>query len=300
MEHMRAGSLFIFISLSSTLAACGPADSEFWDADAQNDQAIINGDISEGSSFQSAGALLIRGSDSYGYPIDGMCTGTLIAPDVVLTAGHCRLDEAEYGKNGKYYFSFALDVVDAGETLGRMPKHTYAVKKIIRHPRFDIPNADGLGRANDIAIVFLKKAVLGVRPATILKPDEADILQAGLAADIVGYGLRTAPEMNPDASDSGVKAQAKSVVNEVGAYEIQVGVLYPTPQKCYGDSGGPTYINLKDGSERLIGVTSRAYDDSGCTKGGVDTRADAYFGWLKSTAKKACKDGTRRKCHPLP
>jgi secreted trypsin-like serine protease len=300
MGHMRARSLSIFISSSLAFTACGPAESSLWDADAQDEQAIINGEISDGSSFKSAGALLIRGTDSYGYPIDGMCTGTLIAPDVVLTAGHCRLDEAEYGTSGKYYFSFALDVQEAGETLGGMPKHTYGVKKIVRHPRFDIPESDGLGHANDIAIAFLRRSVVGVEPASVLKPDEADILQSGLAADIVGYGLRTAPEMDPDASDIGVKAQAKSVINEVGKYEIQVGVLYPTPQKCYGDSGGPTYITLQDGSERLVGVTSRAYDDSGCTKGGVDTRADAYFAWLKSTAKKACKDGTRRKCHPLP
>src|SRR5690606_16203286 len=45
-----------------------------------------------------------------------------------------------------------------------------------------------------------------------------------------------------------------------------------------------------------IGITSHAYDVEDCNKGGVDTRADAWFAWLDEKMSDACDDGTRSWC----
>ncbi len=56
---------------------------------------------------------------------------------------------------------------------------------------------------------------------------------------------------------------------------------------------------------RLIGVTSHAYDNSDCDEtGGVDTRVDAYLGWIDGELRARCEDGSRAWCEeegiPVP
>ena len=48
---------------------------------------------------------------------------------------------------------------------------------------------------------------------------------------------------------------------------------------------------------RLVGVTSHAYDQSDCNEtGGVDTRVDAYLGWIDAEMASRCVDGSRSWC----
>ena len=57
--------------------------------------------------------------------------------------------------------------------------------------------------------------------------------------------------------------------------DFQVGGDASTSRKCHGDSGGPTYMKVQTQSAekwRVVGITSHAYDESDCQKGGVDTR----------------------------
>ena len=51
---------------------------------------------------------------------------------------------------------------------------------------------------------------------------------------------------------------------------------------------------------RVIGVTSHAYDASDCeSKGGVDTRVDAYLDWIESELVSRCEDGSRAWCDEM-
>ena len=62
---------------------------------------------------------------------------------------------------------------------------------------------------------------------------------------------------------------------------MQIGSGSETSRKCHGDSGGPTYMDVtttSDVKQRVIGVTSHAYDESDCAKGGIDTRIDLGVG----------------------
>ena len=49
--------------------------------------------------------------------------------------------------------------------------------------------------------------------------------------------------------------------------------------------------------QRLVGVTSHAYDETDCAaKGGVDTRVDHYLTWIDEQMRSRCEDGTRVWC----
>ena len=47
---------------------------------------------------------------------------------------------------------------------------------------------------------------------------------------------------------------------------------------------------------RVIGITSHAYDESDCQKGGVDTRVDSWLEWIDTQMVAACDSGSRTVC----
>jgi hypothetical protein len=287
---LRRASLF---ALGLVLAACAPPEDDL--STETSADPIIGGVASSDSDFPSAGALLLIasfGSQQFGSMI---CTGTLIAPDVVLTAGHCTVDFFNGSAMTQYYFTFDLDVSGFGQQSLDLPPRSTAVSKLLAHPSFDINSEPqpGLGEWFDVGLAFLATPVTDVTPEIVADSADGALLADGLRVDIAGYG-KTNPD--PNTMEGGVKFHASSILHELGVKEMQIGDLMPIPQKCHGDSGGPTYLDVEDGRSprrRLIGITSRAYDESDCYKGGVDTRADAYRGWVEQEMIAACNDGTR-------
>ncbi|MBT6179459.1 MAG: trypsin-like serine protease [Deltaproteobacteria bacterium] len=151
----------------------------------------------------------------------------------------------------------------------------------------------GLSDAADIALVYLAEKISNVAPSRVLQPRQSDLLKAGTPVTIVGFGQRSA---TPGHGESGYKVSAQSIMTEVGYGEIKVGSDPSLPQQCFGDSGGPTFLELGDNRPVVIGVTSRGYDWGDCTKGGVETRTDIFFEWLDETMREACVRGIRQRC----
>ncbi len=263
---------------------------------------IIGGQASTASDFPTTGVLLAK-AEVFGMEIGQMvCTGTLIAPDVVLTAAHCTSNPFEQFATFDYYFSFELDVSGFGQTTQQLPADAILVAERVTHPDFDFQDVggmggmppSGLGNFKDIALIFLANPVSWMEPAVIAEPDDAPLVTAGTDVDIAGYG-----QLQQGAMTAGVKYHARTIINETNASEMQIGDLPPTPQKCHGDSGGPTYLEVDDGKmprRRVIGVTSRAYDQSDCMKGGVDIRVDFFRDWLVTEMTAGCTDGRRSFC----
>jgi uncharacterized protein (TIGR03382 family) len=287
---------------------------EHLDVSAAAGDAIINGESATADDYPMTGGMLMRadieiwGSTSSVSTI--VCSSTLIAPDVVLLAAHCLDDYAlTYGmgevNNKELQWSRQADLTawDGSGANPDWPADAVAVIDTVMHEDFDLTTmAVGIAENDDIALMFLAEAVTDVEPAYLPTLDEATQLEEGLEVAVVGWGQQVATDFfeQPAPGDYAIKMMGYSVLSELGDHELQIGADAEDVRKCHGDSGGPTFLDIETNSiesMRLIGVTSHAYDESDCdSKGGVDTRVDAYLDWIDNEMVTRCQDGTRVWC----
>jgi len=176
-----------------------------------------------GSQIAAVGAIIIN----YGV---AMCTATLIAPNVVLTAAHC-VDHP-----GVSSIQFV-----GGENMWR-PDFTFFAWEWHRHPDYSAgwPN-------NDVAVIRINgdTAALGVTPI----PVSCDTLRLiGKTVQAVGYG-------DVGSGISGWRWWTTLYVNrETPNYYSLYGD--GMTGMCSGDSGGPALYTKDDGEVYVVGVTS--------------------------------------------
>ncbi len=291
---------------SMALVGCGEEPWRVSAPELAGVQAIVDGKPAAGfPGLDAVGALLVtarEGEYTFG---EVVCTATLIDTDVVLTAAHCfafyQDEDAE--EDLTWMVSFAGDVKGFGQGSLEMPPRTYGVGSIVSHPGFELlPQGYApheLGALDDLALVFLNREVVGISPAKVISPELLSALHGGNPVLIAGYGERTP---SGTAALEGERYFGPSYLHEVGDFELRVGRVGPggegPPQgglaeKCYGDSGGPSFLWTAEGF-RLVGVTSRGDDgDQGCERAGVDTRVDAYGEWIHDERLRACLEGVR-------
>lgn len=303
------------------VSACGPGGGPTdLSQEAAASSAIINGESCEADIYPTAAAILVDARVSI--PILGesdiktvICTGTLIAPDTVLTAAHC-LDATGltfgFGEvlRESYSVTFDPDLValaSQGEEQGasvELPESRIEAAAFFMHEDFSLDAFEGVngpGDFYDIGVVFLEEPV-DIAPEIVVTAEEAEQIVVGAEVAIAGWGQQVptnGPFEAPPEGSVGQKVCALSFINEVGTTEFQVGGDSTTSRKCHGDSGGPTYMTIETdltNKQRVIGITSHAYDAEDCAKGGVDTRVDSYLDWLDDKMVGACEDGTRSWC----
>lgn len=281
-----------------TLSSCENShyNIEVW----EQASPIIDGVVSTSSDYPATGAIIARTTGGGGPQFGNLgCTATLIAPDTILTAAHCTINPfEEFGIQFEYFFTFELDVSAFESDPSQLPPGSIAISSLVPHPDFSFEGMggmmSGLGNYFDIGLGYLSEEVTTATPAVIMQDDDASFIIQGEMVEIAGYGTTTA-----SGETAGIKYHATTVINEVAIAELQIGNVSPTPQKCHGDSGGPTYLDISDGlqpSQRIISVTSRAYDERDCEFGGVDTRVDFFRTWLSSEMVSACSEGRRLSC----
>jgi hypothetical protein len=229
------------------------------------------------------------GSDEDGY----CCTGTLIAPNVVLTAGHCYPCCNEK-QGGKVHFG------PKAQGQGRTVKVRWAV----RHPEYGLN-----GKHNDLTLLILEEDVTDVTPrprATAAVLNGVKFIKAvGFGntdfGGMSGYGTRRMANI-PIADTSGPSA-GQDYGCDVGWEFVAGGIGFNT-DTCTGDSGGPAFITTDDTTWLLAGVTSRMTQGAQktCGDGGIYVRVDKYADWVSATVRDARspKQPPARPEKPLP
>ncbi|HWU87801.1 MAG TPA: trypsin-like serine protease [Kofleriaceae bacterium] len=176
------------------------------------------------------------------------CTGTLIAPQVVITAGHCVFER------------FPQELwVAMGPT--RMTGPVANVLEIRFHPLYDRHTED-----YDLALLYIDPPFTDVAPIPVLSMP-FDNSMIGTSLRIVGYGV----SQKTDPSTEGTKRQGTT---RLAAYLYAAFTDTASPEAtCNGDSGGPALATV-NGTEYLAGITSRG--DDACATFGVKTRIDPF------------------------
>lgn len=177
------------------------------------------------------------------------CSGTVVAPRVVLTATHCL---AQVGSGA------AIDVVVGADVAS--PVARIEVARARRHPdwRFD-------SLSDDIAVVAL--ADDAPVPALAMSTRALTAADEGTEVVLAGYGLTSID----GGDDSGVRRRGRAPITGVRASQISINGGTGAPSACAGDSGGPSLLD-EGGELRVAGVHSRA----SCSSLTQDERVDVH------------------------
>lgn len=196
------------------------------------------------------------------------CTGTLIKPNIVLTAAHCI-----YG-----YRADRLKFIVGPQSA--TSKDIHDVIGYIWHPKYDHKHWStwvGADSLEDVAIVVLSERA-NVPPMRL----GSTVFPKNYTGDLelCGYGLSYYNPTTQQGSGSGRKRCAKIPVTAITEkhFKHNVGPNTTIQNVCGGDSGGPALMVAADGEYETVGVTS--YEEKGCTVGG-SMRVDYYASWIK-------------------
>jgi endonuclease G len=209
----------------------------------------------------------------------GTCSGTLIAPTVVLTAGHC----AEI--DPKQIIANTTDFARQGGT------HVN-VRSITAYPDWKT--------SYDVSVIVLDSPVAGITPRAVGTSCSFGSFGTSSEVHLVGFGLTDQQGIGTNTGLHEAMAQVrdpdcsaghgcKPAVAPGGEFVAGGGGT----DSCFGDSGGPVYLDTPRGTI-AIGAVSRGVDGSSdpCGGGGIYVRTDKLVAWIEETAGTAIAKDT--------
>jgi trypsin len=263
-KALLLSQLFTFVSAASLRGSNDGRDLLI-----QPQPRIINGNRTPEGRYSYAVSL----KDDVGH----FCGGSLIAPDVVLSAAHCAGGDykAIIGRH-------SLQDTDGEEMI---------VKTEMMHPSYDSSTTD-----NDFVLIFLESSVtLDVDLVTV----SPDVVAAGTDVTVMGWGDTDKAEDVKTLATELLEVEVTTMTNEECALSksTEVGWEFDysgqitdnmmcaenvaDKDSCQGDSGGPLVIRQESGDDLQVGVVSWGI---GCAHNdfpGVYARISAQYDWIQ-------------------
>ena len=191
---------------------------------------------------------LLTGDDSRGWKAVGrlnfgdvsFCTGSLIAPDLVLTAAHCMFDPKTGDRLDDAQIEFLADWRGGRASAYR------GVRRSIVHPTFVYDSENFITRvAHDVAILELDQPIRN--------------------SAIVPFGIHTFPG---DGAEVGVVSYAFDRADSPALQEVcnvldrRAGALVLNCDVDFGSSGAPIFV-MENGVPKIVSVVSAKAEMSG-------------------------------------
>ena len=230
--------------------------------------AAITGGELDGEDHPNVGLMI---ADIDGEP-QWRCTGTLIAPRVFLTAGHCVGDGATAAR--VWFESNMTDVED------------YPYGGVYAIEGTPIPHPDYLwegGDPHDIGVVILNKPV-DIPTATLPEEDLLGKLKKDRTLEgsyeeseyfrSVGYGGDLVSWPPPVLEYERIRKVSESEYVALTKIHLHLSqkAVFDESGSCFGDSGGPVFYVDPQGNEIIVAVTSSG--DGQCVATGFNYRVD--------------------------
>jgi secreted trypsin-like serine protease len=239
--------------------------------------AITYGFIDTSGTYSNTGAFIVKSPTTD--EIFPICSGTLIAPDVFLTASHCTLffeqDLAPLGYTAYVSFDSPIGFGDQTSSATQLIE----VQQVVSNPDYTHAQND----PSDVAVLLLDPAdTAGIVPANL---PSAGLLEEiaksggfnGSSVTNVGYGVenRVVGGGVPFFQDTNPVPRmfSFSSFNALNKGYIRYSQNPATGNggACFGDSGGPQFFTYQ-GTTYIVSITITG--DSVCRATNVAYRLD--------------------------
>jgi V8-like Glu-specific endopeptidase len=236
-------------------------------------QPIVGGEAVDTLGWPSVVAVLAVDPDDH--TLGHLCTGTLIAQRIVLTAAHCLVPGTQAAQIAVFF----------GTSLS--PQQEATVKRWGVHPDACVKNCKP--DALDFGFIEINEDPVGVPIVPLLTTQAQwdETMHIGAPVTVVGFGAvrddseeDAAPLMS---NERGFKREVTTRIDDFSKTGREFVAGESGKDTCGGDSGGPAFVQQDDGTWLQVGVTSRGVRPCGSGRG--------YYGvpffalpWLRDAA----------------
>jgi secreted trypsin-like serine protease len=253
-------TLVILICSAVLLGSCGEKKEASLSGNLELSD-IVNGKSTTKKNENALSVVAIIAEKDEG---QSLCTGTVIAPEIILTAAHC-LDNV----SPRLQIVFNFNISKAKE------KDLREADKYIQHPHWGRHLKSG---ESDIALIHFKGA-LPDNYFPVVLANKSLKLKIGQNVSMLGYGVTNGRSYK----GAGKLRETNSTILEQNSSTefITDGVKSSV---CYGDSGGPSF--LKTGNSYVQWGVASSVLNKECNEASVHTGVMKYDAWIKSSIKK--------------
>lgn len=269
--NLKNGAVLLSIALAAALfTSCAP---NIKNQNSDELAANIVGGRKMSSTFQKQNGIVgivIVAADG-----QGICTGSLIARNIILTAAHC-LDESQ-SPIQNIFVVFNDKIIKA--------KVVRTASTGLSHENF-APSAPETKKSwNDIALLKLSRDAPADFKLALLPSSATEVtLATGLELEQAGFGRSEA--LRSTKKDSSGVLRAVSGIKIISVSEDGLELLLDETIKgsCNGDSGGPAYAKTARGNV-VVGVDSRGTSQTSCIGQGIYTSVVGHLDWINKNMK---------------
>jgi secreted trypsin-like serine protease len=280
-RHRAAAALIAALALLACLVMAGAATAKPASNNPEATASVIGGHNTKVADFPALAYIEgSRATERYS------CTGTVVAPRVVLTAGHCVEDL----ESGSIVEPSQIRVATGISNLEHIPQEKVSVvSQALVFPGFNPALVHG-----DAGLLILS-APVAAKPIPLATKAESSLYGAGTKLKVAGWGVNRI-----DAQGNGhIPNQLQSAVVPIDTAEgctTGVSLFYgfyeperqlctlDAPQfkatPCSGDSGGPAIATRSDGTAVEVGIVSMGDFTCSPDSPAIYTRVDQISGWV--------------------